>query len=161
MWCLIRKDINKNFFLTLKQNKSSVIQLLLVSLLIVLCSSLFTYLTYEKVILDYDALAFQIILPGLDEEIAFRSIMIGLLLSSLRETSLSKRFIFFNPAILITSLLFGLAHGFPLTTVQLKFDYFSFGYTFIFGIIYGWMVIKSRSILIPILTHNLNNFFGF
>jgi membrane protease YdiL (CAAX protease family) len=98
-------------------------------------------------------------MPGLDEEFAYRGIMLGLLCSALRDhISIGKTKII-SPAVLVTATLFGLIHGFPLTPyLDWKFDYFSFCYTFIFGLVYGWMVLKSRSVLTPTLTHSLTNF---
>lgn len=156
---IFRKNFKENNFFTLKQKEKSIKPILLVIGLILLISILFNYFTPEKLALSFDTLAFQISMPGLDEEFAFRGIMLGLLLNSLNDFIQIGKFKLINPSLLITAILFGLIHGIPLTPyLDFKFDYFSFCYTFIFGLVWGWMALKSKSILAPILSHSLTNF---
>ncbi len=54
----------------------------------------------------------QLTLPGIDEEIMFRRILLGLLMSS-SENKIIK--FIGSPAVLITSILFGLIHVFTLS----------------------------------------------
>jgi membrane protease YdiL (CAAX protease family) len=94
-------------------------------------------------------------MPGIDEEIAFRGIMLGLLTKMLRP---NPKFTFFHPAILVTGLLFGLAHGLLLTkSFELSFKSGPFISTMILGMIWGWMTMKSGSILLALISHNLGN----
>ena len=104
---------------------------------------------------NIETILFQLTLPGIDEEIAYRGIMLGLLVSVLkpfRET-------IFHPAILVTAILFGLGHGLFITkSFELSFDIFSFLSSCILGIIWGWLTIKSGSIFLSLTSHNLGNF---
>jgi len=156
---VFHSHFNDNNFFTFRQIKNSVKPILLTVLSILFLSSLITYFTSGATTFDIDTLAFQLTMPGLDEEFAHRGIMMGLLLSTLKPSFIPQKSVILNPAILVTALLFGMVHGLPLTPVaDYRFDFFAFGYTFIFGLIWGWMALKSRSILTPIISHSANNF---
>lgn len=148
-----------NNFFTFRQNKKSVKPILIAILSILFFSALITYFTSGTVPFDIDTLAFQLTMPGLDEEFAHRGIMMGLLLTALKPSFIPLKSGIINPAIFVTALLFGLVHGLPLTPfADYRFDFFAFGYTFIFGLIWGWMALKSRSVLTPVISHCANNF---
>lgn len=156
---IFNKRFKSNNFFTLKQKKESIKSIIILVIVLLIAGAMFTYLSTEKNDLNLETLAFQISMPGLDEEFYFRGIMIGLLLSSLNNSLCIGKVKLGNPAIWITGILFGLVHGFHMTfDWQVRLDYFSFGYTFSFGAIWGWMAIKSRSILMPLISHSLNNF---
>ncbi|MBS3737118.1 CPBP family intramembrane metalloprotease [Candidatus Bipolaricaulota bacterium] len=57
----------------------------------------------------------------------------------------------------MTSILFGLAHG-PRFSGVIQLDWFPFSMTFVVGFILAWMTLKTISILVPIVTHNLFKF---
>ncbi len=100
-------------------------------------------------------------MPGINEEIAFRGIMLGLLLKTLKDKILVFKIPFISPPILVTSILFGLAHGFSLSkSYEIEFYLEPFLRTTIYGIIWAWITIKSGSILLALLSHNLNNGVG-
>ena len=97
-------------------------------------------------------------MPGLDEEIAWRGIMLGILSNSLKPKFNIGSFNLGNPAIIITSILFGLGHSFGMTNSwEFYQNWFEFANTFLIGLIFCWITIRSGSILIPILLHNLMN----
>lgn len=151
--------LKDNYFFTIKQKENSIKSTVSVMITILIIISLFMMLSGEKVKLNIETLAFQISLPSLDEEFSYRGIMLGLLAPSISNYFSIYKFKLSNPAIWITAILFGLVHGFNLTIDwQLQINFFSFGYTFALGLIWGWMVLKSGSILIPILSHSSNNF---
>lgn len=106
---------------------------------------------------NLETLAFQLTVPGIDEEIIFRGILLGLLMSSLKE---NIKFLG-NPSVLLTGILFGLMHALTLKNdLSINFNSIYFFQTGIAGYIWGWITIKSRSILMAILSHNFSNFFG-
>ena len=105
----------------------------------------------------FEGLVFELTMPGYDEEIAFRGIMIGILSTLLIET----KNIFKNPAIWITAILFGLVHALKFDgNWSLHIDWIYFSYTFLYGFLLGWMTIKSRSILMSVISHNTANVFA-
>lgn len=59
---------------------------------------------------NIETLAFQLTVPGIDEEIIFRGILLGLLMSTLKD----KISFFGNPSILLTAILFGFWHSLTL-----------------------------------------------
>lgn len=76
------------------------------------------------------------VLPALLEEMSFR----GILLERLRP--LGDRF-----AVVISALLFGLAHG---NIVQIPF-------AFLLGLLFGYIVVRTNNIWLAVLLHFLNN----
>lgn len=87
----------------------------------------------------------------------FRGILFGLLLSALRQNIPFLG----NPALLITSALFGFMHALTLSeNYSIRFNALYFIQTAFAGWVWGWVTLRSRSILMPVLSHNLSNFFG-
>jgi hypothetical protein len=106
---------------------------------------------------DFETLAFQLTLPAIDEEIMFRGILLGLLMSSLK----SRIPIFGNPSVLLTALLFALVHALTFTNnYYLNFNIPNFIEIAIVGYVFGWITIKSRSIVLAIFSHSCIDFFG-
>jgi len=122
----------------------------------VLLSSIIWFI-FGKSEYNFETLAFQISIPGIDEEIFFRGLLLGLLSSALKD----KISFLGNPSILLTAILFGFMHALKIDkNNSLSFESIYFFQTGIAGYVWGWVTIKSRSILLAILSHNLSNFFG-
>lgn len=146
----------ENNFFTLKQNQKGFKNALIASIAIVLISTILWFLLGNTKF-DIETLAFQISLPGIDEEIMFRGILLGLLATALKE----KIKYIGNPSILLTSILFGFMHALTIDkNYAVDFEPIYFLQTGFAGYIWGWITIKSRSILLAILSHNFSNFFG-
>ena len=112
---------------------------------------------FRKTDFNIETLAFNLILPGIDEEIIFRGILLGLLMSILKENVFS----IINPSVLVTSILFGFIHALKLNSHNsIDFDIIYFFQTGLAGYAWGWITVKSKSILFAILSHNFSNFFG-
>ena len=143
-------------YFTLKQDKTYLKKTSIVSMVIVICSTIIWYI-FGKSEFDLESLAFQLTLPGIDEEIMYRGILLGLLMSALKG---QVRFIG-NPSLLISSILFGVIHALKLNEgFTPNFNLIYFLQTGLAGYAWGWVTIKSRSILLGVLSHNLSNFFG-
>ncbi|MHC5310980.1 CPBP family intramembrane glutamic endopeptidase [Myroides sp. LJL116] len=155
-YLLFRKYFRENDFFTLKQNKKNFRPALFGAVAIVLLSTI-AWFILGKSDFNIETLAFQISLPGIDEEIMFRGVLLGLL-----ATSLKDRIKFLgNPSVLLTAILFGFTHGLTLSEdYSIDFELLYFLQTGFAGYIWGWITIKSRSILLAILSHNFSNFFG-
>lgn len=153
---IFRKYFSANNYFTLKQDKTGSRKAFLGALAIVILSGALFYFMGSSDF-DLETLAFQLLMPGLDEEIVYRGILLGLLMSSLK----SKFYFLGNPSVLLTSILFGLIHALKLNAqLEISFDPFYFLYTGIAGYVWGWITIKSRSILFAMLSHSLAAFFG-
>ena len=151
-----KKYFCENNFFTLKQKKKNLKPATIGAIAIVVLSTIIWYL-FGKSKFDLETLAFQISLPGIDEEIMFRGILLGLLATSLKD----KFSIFGNPSILLTSILFGFMHALTFSkNYDIDFESIYFLQTSLAGYVWGWITIKSRSLLLAILSHNFSNFFG-
>lgn len=152
---LYRKYPLKDYFLTFKQGNKFFIKgiLIIVSLLILKTTQMFLASTK---LLNWETLFYQFSMPGIDEEIAYRGIMLGLLTKILKSKNL-----ILNSPVWITAILFGFAHGLSLTTeFSILFNIQPFLRTLIYGLIWGWITIKSGSILLALISHNLGNGIG-
>lgn len=153
---IFRNYFLENDFFTLKQNKENFKPALIGAVSIILLSAIVWFLL-GKSDFDTETLAFQLTVPGIDEEIMFRGILLGLLATSLKD----KILFLGNPSILITAILFGFMHALTLNkNFAIDFEPIYFLQTGLAGYIWGWITIKSRSILLAILSHNFSNFFG-
>lgn len=108
---------------------------------------------------DTETLLFQATMPGIDEEIGFRGIMLGILTTILVSEKRIGRWQVYYSETWAVSLLFGFVHGLKLSSdLRLTFDVIYFIKTFTLGWIWGYMTIKSKSIYLSMLSHNLSNF---
>ncbi len=153
---LFKKYFADNNFFTLKQNKKNFKKALTAGIAIGLFTMILSFFA-GKSKFDFETLTFQLTLPGIDEEIMFRGILLCLLASSLK----GKIFFLGNPSIFLTSVLFGLMHALTMTkNYSFTFDPIYFIYTTTAGYIFGWTTIKSRSILLAIFSHGFTDFSG-
>jgi uncharacterized protein len=140
----------------LKQDKTYFKRATIVSIIVVLSASILWYI-FGKSEFNLESLAFQLTLPGIDEEIMYRGILLGLLMSGLK---VQVKFIG-NPSLLIISILFGIIHALKLVEGFIpNFNLIYFLQTGLAGYAWGWVTIKSRSIVLAIISHNFSNFFG-
>ena len=106
---------------------------------------------------DAETFLYQATMPGLSEEIVFRGIFLGLL----NKIFLSKWTILnitFGWGLILTSILFGLAHGLYFDKTWIfHFDFPIFIQTFFMGIIFGILREKSKSLIPSVICHNLSN----
>lgn len=105
---------------------------------------------------DWETIAFQWTLPGLDEEVFYR----GVFLLAMNEAFTGRVRILGAPigyGGLIATALFGLAHGLEFAKGSLSFDAMSFALTSGPAIILLWLREKTGSVLMPIIGHNIAN----
>ena len=152
MYFLFRKQFCENDFFTFKQNKSGTRAAMWVALVIIGLRTLGGALR-DKVF-NLETLLFQISMPGIDEEIIFRGILLGLMCSLLR----NGRSIAWGPSIMINTLLFGLVHAWGYQDGTLDINIASLVGSGLVGYVLTYITLKTRSILLAILTHNLCNF---
>ena len=151
---VFKKYLVTNNFFTFKQEPKSNRITWIVTFSVILVMSLIYYFIATS---DFNVqtLAFQLLMPALDEEMIFRGIFLGLLL-----TALPGKVLFLgNPAVFVTGILFGLMHALTLSKdYNIEFETLSFFHTGLGGWVFGWLAYKSRSILKPILCHGGTNF---
>ncbi len=103
-----------------------------------------------------ETIAFQLTMPGLEEEAFYR----GLLLFALDRAFLSrKRFlgVEWGWGAILSCVLFGLTHAFGFSDGQFSFDPVTMALTAVPSLIAVWLVLRTRSILLPVLLHNFGN----
>ncbi|HNP35977.1 MAG TPA: CPBP family intramembrane metalloprotease [Woeseiaceae bacterium] len=120
--------------------------------------ALFVYLAIgdRSGIADFETIAFQWTMPSLDEELFYR----GVLLLMMNEAFTRKATILGAPigyGGLLTSLLFGLAHGFGYAEGSFQFDLMTFALTGIPSLILLWLRERTGSLLLPMLGHSASN----
>jgi uncharacterized protein len=105
---------------------------------------------------NLETFCYQATMPGFTEEIIYRGIFLGLL----NKIFLSKwtfLSVTFGWGLILSSLLFGLAHGLYFDQTWIfHFDFPIFIQTFFMGIIFGILKEKSRSLIPSIIYHNLS-----
>ena len=102
-----------------------------------------------------ETLAFQLLMPGLAEELAFRGIAPALLLGLIRGTSPGAE----TPwvVVCIAAIPFAALHGLGYSNGAYTFALAPALWTFSGGIIYGWLRFSTGSLLFPMLSHSLTN----
>jgi membrane protease YdiL (CAAX protease family) len=155
LYFIFQKHLKTNDYITVKQ--TSLKPVLLVFLLLIVLGLIEAFLFYNME-WDSEKLLFQLTMPGIDEELMYRGLLLGVLTSLIIDEIKILKFSI-NPSLWIIGILFGLIHGLTLNeNFGLEFKLFHFLKTFVLGTIWGWMTVKSRSILLPIISHNLSNF---
>lgn len=154
---LFKQNLGQELFVNAKPQKefikSSIILLVVVSVISIMEGILFYNQKW-----DTETLLFQLTVPGIDEEIAYRGIIVGLFSSFMSKQISFKKIVIHHPSIWIAGILFGLIHALQFDKQwNLAFDLFYFIKTFLLGLIWGYMTIKTKSILLSIISHNLSN----
>lgn len=124
---------------------------------------LFLYFTATKDPSTFhtETILFQATLPGVEEEILFR----GILLTLLNHVFVKPKWTFvkvsFGWAVILTSILFGLTHGVSFdSSFHLQLHAFSFLRTAFDGFLFALLAEKTKSLVPSILFHNLLNLIG-
>lgn len=157
-YILFRKAFSTHNYITFKQRGISLKPKLIITIIVFLVAVGLATLSIIKSATRLDYFLFQFTMPGLDEELAFRGIMLGLLSNTLPSRVYFKNRSLGNPALLITSILFGLVHSFHIDQGWgFHQNWVEFISTFATGLLLGWLTIKSGSIVMSILIHGLIN----
>jgi membrane protease YdiL (CAAX protease family) len=100
--------------------------------------------------------AFQLTMPGLEEEVFYR----GILLFALDRAFAGRvRFlgVDWGWGAVLSSALFGLAHAFGYSQGQFTFDAITMALTALPSFLAVWVRMRTGSLLLPILMHNAGN----
>jgi hypothetical protein len=100
---------------------------------------------------------FQITMPSVVEEIAYRGILLTLL-NQIFERNFRWGKTQFGVGLMVTSLLFGLWHGLSIgDNFSLEMNWFAFILTGLIGFLLGFVRERTGSLLYPIILHILIN----
>ncbi|WP_413062083.1 CPBP family intramembrane glutamic endopeptidase, BDIM_20840 family [Sphingomonas carotinifaciens] len=106
-----------------------------------------------------EEVAFQLTMPGLEEEPFYR----GILLLALDQAFTGrKRFlgVDWGWGAVLSCFLFGLAHAFGFSHGSFSFDPMTMALTAIPSFIAVWLRLRTGSLLLPVLLHNFGNSFS-
>jgi membrane protease YdiL (CAAX protease family) len=107
----------------------------------------------ENISFNIETLLFQLTMPSLDEELAYRGILLFLLLKGLHINSNTL----FNPATILITLLFGTVHGIHYSNDILNIDPLAFLITTAIGSVLMYIRLLSGSVVFPIIGHSVFN----
>lgn len=157
----LKKNISlKDTGLTIKQNSNSIkFSLIAVLLFFIIASSI--GILSKKGDFNTEVLLFLAIMPGLGEELIYRGLLLGLL-----NKIFERKFKFlgtnFGWGLILTSIVFGLLHGFNLNEdFRFQFDFITILMTGTYGFIYGMIRERSGSLVFPVIAHSATDFFNF
>lgn len=108
---------------------------------------------------DSETVAFQLTMPGLEEEPFYR----GILLFALDQAFTGrKRFlgVDWGWGAVLSCFLFGMAHAFGFSDGHFSFDAMTMALTALPSFIAVWLRLRTGSVLLPILLHNFGNSFS-
>ena len=101
---------------------------------------------------------FEAIFPGLGEEMLYRGFLLSLLVYSymmMNKTLLRKHMIL---SILLSSIIFSIAHfGYQFTPFNITYDAYQLVTAFLLGSVEGYVFLRTKNLLGPILIHNASN----
>ena len=109
---------------------------------------------------DAETLIYQATIPGIDEELMFR----GLLLLGLSMAVTGKTWNLWGApvgwAAILVTLFFALGHSIFISDGEVQTIWIAMIYTGILGWALMWIRLRTGSILLPIICHNATNFAG-
>lgn len=103
-----------------------------------------------------EEIAFQLTMPGLEEETFYR----GILLFALYQAFGGRLHLLgveWSWGALLSCLLFGMAHAFGYSEGQFSFDPLILALTALPSLLGVWLVLRTQSLLLPIVLHNFGN----
>ncbi len=141
--------------LTLSQAKGSLVPACLVSLLYIGFFAALA-LAFPNGKPSFETLAFQMTMPGLEEEIFYRGTLLLMLARAFtgRRTFLG---VDWHWGAILSSVLFGLVHAFSFSDGAFSLDVLTMVLTSVPSLIGVWLVLKTRSVLFPVGLHNFGN----
>ena len=144
--------------LTLAQDRKGLPSALIVSAILV---AVFTWLAMsgDNDSTTREATAFQLTMPGLEEEPFYRGVFLLALNETLRGRVRALG-IEWGWGALLSSIMFGMAHAFGFEDGAFSFDVMTFLMTGVPALLLVWLRERTGSLLLPILLHNFGNAIG-
>ncbi|SDA20572.1 CPBP family intramembrane glutamic endopeptidase [Sphingomonas sp. NFR15] len=105
---------------------------------------------------DAEEIAFQLTMPGFEEEVFYR----GILLLALDRAFTGRLRLFgveWGWGAVLSCMLFGMAHAFGFSGGHFSFDAMTMALTALPSFIAVWLRLRTGSIVLPVLLHNFGN----
>jgi membrane protease YdiL (CAAX protease family) len=141
--------------LTLRQAKGSLIACIPVAILYCAFFAVFAW-TFPSEPPSRETIAFQLTMPGLEEEIFYRGVLL-LALDRAFTTRVRLLGVDWGWGAVLSCALFGLAHAFGFSNGAFSFDPMIMALTALPSFIAVWLRLRTGSVVIPILLHNFGN----
>jgi membrane protease YdiL (CAAX protease family) len=141
---------------TLRLNPGSLRPIVIITVAVVLINVALSFLIDPDTVPLNEMILYQATLPGLDEELFFRGILL-ILLNRALGTPWRLWGAQIGWGLVISTLLFGLAHGFFWGEGGLSVDLVGIVVTGFYGFLLGWVRERSGSLIPAIVMHNLMN----
>ena len=160
--CSLARDINfRDAGFTLKQNSGSVPSSVIVIASMVALIVGLSLLSGENFGLpDKEHLAYQASMPGLDEEPFYRGYLLAILAAALPSRGINLGGAEIGWAGILMTMLFGMGHGLLINDGALTFLPVNIIITGVLGFALYWVRMRTGSLLLPIIGHNLINSAG-
>ena len=154
---VFRKIPLREYGISLQQNKQYLKPSLLIAVLVVVIFTVLTGLVFSsRQPFSAETLLFQFTMPPLDEELAYRGIMLALLNRALNYSKAVKGISVANLAV---SLLFAFSHAFIIRlNLAITFQVYYFVLMLVISILLAWITEKNGSLLVAIAAHALYGF---
>ena len=152
LYFISKKQFSENNYLKVKQDKQSLRLTIFVSLIAIMGYSFIFYFRGLKQEPNIGYLIFVSVISIIEEELYFRLMILGLLMSCLDKKLPYSKYL----AVILSGFIFGFWHG-----TFFNFDLANIITNCIYGSILSWITIKHRSILIPAIVHMLTNILGY
>lgn len=145
----------KKVGLTLRQDPKGIRPAIIVALIV---CAVFVYVALEipNEPIDRETLAFQLTMPGLEEEPFYRGILL-LALNQAFRGRIRLLGVQWGWGALLSCALFGLAHAFDYSHGAFSFDPLTMALTGGPALIAVWLRERTGSLVLPILLHNFGN----
>jgi hypothetical protein len=155
---LTRKVLSKDEVgLTFRQNPGSVLPACIVTLLLA-AWALLVGISSPKGKLDITTLAYLATMPGLNEALVYRGILLAILIKII-PGNLKLLGALFGWGIIVTSLLFGLLHGFWIDDdLAVHIEGIALRNTILSGLVFAWLRVRTGSLAMPVTAHGLEDF---
>lgn len=145
----------KKVGLTLRQDRRGIRSAVVVTLIV---CAVFVYFALQQTNqpLDRETLAFQLTMPGLEEEPFYRGVLL-LALNQAFRGRVRLLGVQWGWGALLSCALFGLAHAFDYSHGAFSFDPMTMALTGGPALIAVWLRERTGSLVLPILLHNFGN----
>src|ERR1035437_9384778 len=154
---ILKKHYQLDFAFTFKQFPNSVKSILGIIIGVFIFQIIFIYFRTPKQDITWEDHLFQLTLPGISEEIMFRGILLGLL-NGVFISRIKILGAYSGWGTVVTALLFGLWHGVTFyKDLNFEINYFKMITPLFVGFLFAWIRERTKSILIPVIYHNLAN----
>ena len=158
---LVRKKVSfLDAGLTTRQTPGSVLPAAIITFLLVALTVGLEIIAADGADTSLERLLFQATMPGLDEEIYFRGVLLLAMSLSVRSAGVTLGGGLISWAGILVTILFGLGHSLFWQGGAMAFSGVFFGYTAILGFGLLWLRERTGSIVFPLVAHNLINFSG-